>query len=127
LNKYSNNGHPNLRSWPENAVPVFDQPPAIASQIELKVVDLSTFTISSTSLLGHRGFTPSEKAFYLYLDVSHNLVGSGSEDCQGYIWDRQYKCLVAKLPHTACVNRYVSIVLFEKYFVVSFYFCHWRC
>jgi len=47
-----------------------DNSPAIANQIEMKIIDLETFTIKKQSLMGHVGFTPSEKAFYLYLDVS---------------------------------------------------------
>ena len=47
-----------------------DNSPAIASQIEMKIIDLETFTIQKQSLMGHVGFTTSEKAFYLYLDVS---------------------------------------------------------
>ena len=80
-----------------------DTPPAIASQIEMKIIDLETFTITDQSLMGHLGFTPSEKAFYLYLDVSEFFVGSGSEDMKGCVWDRHYKCILAKLPHTSCV------------------------
>ena len=60
----------NVRSWPKNSNPSMDTPPAIASQIEMKIIDLETFTITDQSLMGHLGFTPSEKAYYLYLDVS---------------------------------------------------------
>ena len=94
----------NVRSWPKNSNPSMDTPPAIASQIEMKIIDLETFTITDQSLMGHLGFTPSEKAFYLYLDVSEFFVGSGSEDMKGCVWDRHYKCILAKLPHTSCVN-----------------------
>ena len=47
-----------------------DNYPAIARQIEMKIIDLETFTIQEQSLMGHVGFTSSEKAFYLYVDVS---------------------------------------------------------
>jgi len=94
----------NVRSWPENCIPTMDNSPAIANQIEMKIIDLETFTIKKQSLMGHVGFTPSEKAFYLYLDVSAYFVGSGSEDKKGCVWDRHYQCIVAKLPHTDCVN-----------------------
>ena len=60
----------NVRSWPENSNPSMDTAPAIATQIEMKVIDLETFTIQKKSLSGHIGYTPSDKAFYLYLDVS---------------------------------------------------------
>lgn len=94
----------NVRSWPENAKPTMEQPPPISNQVELKVVDLKTLTMMDTTLVGHKGFTSSEGAFYLYIDVSTNLVTSGSEDGHGYLWDRHYTCNVAKLKHDACVN-----------------------
>ena len=53
---------------------------------------------------GHQGFTPTETAFYLYSDVSRDLVTSGSESGRGCIWDRTHGCLVASLQHDACVN-----------------------
>ena len=56
------------------------------------------------TLSGHRGFTPTEKAFYLYLDVSDDFVASGSEDCHGYIWEKNYGVLLARLSHKECVN-----------------------
>ena len=78
----------NVRSWPANCRPSMENAPCISSQIELRVIDLQTFTVRPETYLGHRGFTPSENAFYLYLDVSATWVGSGSEDNKGYIWDR---------------------------------------
>jgi len=94
----------NVRSWPKNCIPDMDDSPPIANQIHMKVIDLETFTIQKQSLMGHVGFTPSEKALYLYLDVSAYFVASGSEDKKGYVWDRHYGCIVAKLPHKECVN-----------------------
>ena len=35
-----------------------------------------------------RGFTDSMGAFYIYIDVSKDFVGSGSEDNLGRVWDR---------------------------------------
>lgn len=35
-----------------------------------------------------RGFTDSMGAFYIYIDVSKDFVGSGSEDERGRVWDR---------------------------------------
>ena len=53
---------------------------------------------------GHKGFTPTDKAFYLYLDVSKHFVGSGSEDAHGYIWEKHYGLPLARLAHAECVN-----------------------
>ena len=94
----------NVRCWPSQSVPTMDNPPCISNQIEMRVIDLETFQVKPQPLRGHVGVTPSEEAFYLYLDVSQNLVGSGSEDKKGYIWDRYYQCNVSKLEHNQCVN-----------------------
>ena len=94
----------NVRSWPENCVPDMHEPPPISRQIELKIICLATLTLLPTTLLGHQGYTASDSAFYLYLDVGPSLIGSGSEDKFGYIWDKYYGCLVAKLAHEQCVN-----------------------
>lgn len=94
----------NVRSWPENCKPSLEDPPCISNQIEMKVIDLETFSLKGRSLMGHLGYTPSENAFYLYLDISDELVASGSEDKKGYIFDRHYKCNTAKLEHQQCVN-----------------------
>ena len=95
----------NVRSWPENCVISNMEPPCISNQIELKTICLTTLSIiPNKTYSGHQGFTASEEAFYLYLDVSDNFVGSGSEDHFGNIWDRHYGCRVGKLAHDACVN-----------------------
>ena len=94
----------NVRSWPENCVPDMYEPPPISTQIELRIICLATLTLLPTSLLGHRGYTASDSAFYLYLDVGPSLIGSGSEDKFGYVWDKYYGCMVAKLAHEQCVN-----------------------
>lgn len=36
--------------------------------------------------------------------MSANLVGSGSEDSRGHLWDRRSGALVGRLQHDACVN-----------------------
>ena len=79
---------------PDNAVPSTEHPPPIASQIELQTVDLLTLSKVGKPLYGHLGYTPSEKAFYLYADVSENFVGSGSEDGRGCLWERHFGSLV---------------------------------
>lgn len=94
----------NVRSWPENCVPDMNEPPCISTQIELKTICLATLSLLPITYRGHQGFTASDSAFYLYLDISASLIGSGSEDKFGYIWDRYYGCLVGKLAHEQCVN-----------------------
>jgi F-box/WD-40 domain protein 5 len=94
----------NVRRWPANCKPNLLESPAIASEIELRVVDLQTLMLQDIVFTGHRGFTDSMGAFYIYIDVSDDFVGSGSEDTLGRIWDRYYGCLVSELDHSACVN-----------------------
>ena len=62
------------------------------------------FILYKKVLTGHKGYTPSEKAFYLYLDASKDFVASGSEDSNGYIWEKNYGILLTKLSHDECVN-----------------------
>jgi hypothetical protein len=97
---------------PDNAIPSPDQPPPISSQIELQTVDLLTLTRVGHPLVGHRGFTPSEKAFYLYADVSENFVGSGSEDGKGCLWDRHYGSLVLFEHEDDSKSLFIIVILF---------------
>ena len=94
----------NVRQWPEGARPHPDNPPPIAREIETRVVDLSNLAVSDLKYRGHKGFTDTTEAFYIYLDISEHLLCSGSEDGQGYIWDRQYGCQLATLRHQDVVN-----------------------
>ncbi|XP_023329717.1 F-box/WD repeat-containing protein 5 [Eurytemora carolleeae] len=94
----------NVRRWPENCEPNLLESPAIASEIELRVVDLENLTLMNTVYSGHKGFTDSMGAFYIYIDVSKDFVGSGSEDELLFYWSRYYGCLVSELEHSACVN-----------------------
>lgn len=95
----------NVRSWPENyVINIGMDPPCISNQIEIKVINLETIELTDTVYRGHIGYTPTEEAFYMYLDVSELLIGSGSEDKKGYIWDRHFKCNIAQLSHEQCVN-----------------------
>ena len=55
-------------------------------------------------LTGHKGYTPTEQAFYLYMDASKDFVASGSEDSNGYIWEKNYNVLLTRLGHNECVN-----------------------
>ena len=38
------------------------------------------------------------------MDASKDFVASGSEDSNGYIWEKNYGILLAKLGHDECVN-----------------------
>ncbi|KAM6431527.1 F-box/WD repeat-containing protein 5 isoform 2-T2 [Liasis olivaceus] len=95
----------NSRAWPEDCV-ISDplQPPPIAEEIELRVVDLKTMKEAKRALRAHRAYTPSEEFNFIFLDVSRDFVASGAEDRHGYIWDRHYDICLAKLQHDDVVN-----------------------
>eukprot|EP00088_Acartia_fossae_P066419 TRINITY_DN8233_c0_g2_i3.p1 TRINITY_DN8233_c0_g2~~TRINITY_DN8233_c0_g2_i3.p1 ORF type:complete len:513 (-),score=100.37 TRINITY_DN8233_c0_g2_i3:26-1564(-) len=94
----------NVRSWPENCVLSYDTSPVIAQQIEMRVVDLKTLTLLDKVYSGHKGFTSSFDAFYIYIDQAEDYVCSGSEDMAARIWDKYYGCVAAELKHTRCVS-----------------------
>ena len=48
-------------------------------------LSLSSFLLHSFLSIvytGHKGFTDSLEAFYIYLDTTDTMVASGSEDCR---------------------------------------------
>ena len=53
---------------------------------------------------GHKGYTDSTGAFYIYLDTNSSLVCSGSEDSAAYVWDRRFGCLLSRNTHDNVVN-----------------------
>lgn len=94
----------NVRRWPQGAQPHVGEPPPIAQEIEMVVIDLHTLKILPKTYTGHKGFTDSTGAFYIYLDTSPLLVSSGSEDYKARVWDRHWGCEIAALQHDQCVN-----------------------
>ncbi|XP_061460281.1 F-box/WD repeat-containing protein 5 isoform X2 [Rhineura floridana] len=98
----------NSRAWPQDCVisnPL--QPPPIAEEIDLRVLDLKTMQEARRALRGHRAYTPNNNFFFVFLDVSRDFVASGAEDRHGYIWDRHYNICLAKLQHNDVVNSVV--------------------
>ncbi|CAH1113862.1 unnamed protein product, partial [Psylliodes chrysocephalus] len=95
----------NSRSWPENYVisnPL--EPPPIAQEIDIHVIDLVTLKQVGTMLRAHKAFTPNNECFFIFLDVCNEYVASGAEDKHGYLWDRHYGTCLAKFPHQDVVN-----------------------
>ncbi|XP_066466580.1 F-box/WD repeat-containing protein 5 [Tiliqua scincoides] len=95
----------NSRAWPQDCI-ISDplQPPPIAEEIDLHVLDLKTMKEVKRALRAHRAYTPSGESFFIFLDVSRDFVASGAEDRHGYIWDRHYDICLAKLRHEDVVN-----------------------
>lgn len=105
----------NSRPWPKdyiisNAL----EPPPIAQEIDIHVIDLATLKRVGTMLRSHKAYTPNTECFFIFLDVCDNYVArydskfvfcsfqctkqgqctisvhifSGAEDSHAYIWDR---------------------------------------
>ncbi|KZC13589.1 F-box/WD repeat-containing protein 5 [Dufourea novaeangliae] len=95
----------NIRPWLKDYVitnPL--QPPPIAKEIDIHVIDLVTLEQVGFMSRAHRAYTSSNKCFFIFLDVCDEYVASGAEDKYGYLWDRYYGMCLAKLPHSDVVN-----------------------
>ncbi|XP_033750037.1 F-box/WD repeat-containing protein 5-like [Pecten maximus] len=73
--------------------------PDLSPSIEVRVIDLCTLKDTKLRYTGHKGFSPCTMCCFVFLDVSEDYVGSGSEDAKGYIWDRHYTTLLSTYQH----------------------------
>lgn len=95
----------NSRPWPVGYVITHPlDPPPIAQEIDIHVIDLVTLKEVGKMLRAHKAYTPNNECFFIFLDVCKEYVASGAEDKHGYLWDRHYGCCLAKFPHTDVVN-----------------------
>ncbi|XP_063698367.1 F-box/WD repeat-containing protein 5 [Culicoides brevitarsis] len=95
----------NCRPWPQNYVirnPL--EPPPIAQEIDIHVIDLVTFKKVGKMLRAHRAYTPNTDCFFIFLDVCDDYVASGAEDMHAYVWERYYGVWLAKYNHSDVVN-----------------------
>ncbi|XP_044268682.1 F-box/WD repeat-containing protein 5 [Tribolium madens] len=95
----------NSRSWPEGykiSNPL--DPPPIAQEIDIHVIDLVTLKQVGTMLRAHKAYTSNSECFFIFLDVCNQYVASGAEDKHGYLWDRHYGMCLVKFPHYDVVN-----------------------
>ncbi|BFF93438.1 F-box/WD repeat-containing protein 5 [Drosophila madeirensis] len=95
----------NTRPWPKNYVitnPL--EPPPIAQEIDIHVIDLMTLKRVGNMLRAHKAYTPSTECFFIFLDVCAEYVASGAEDQHAYLWDRYYGISLAKFKHSDVVN-----------------------
>ncbi|XP_022229345.2 F-box/WD repeat-containing protein 5 [Drosophila obscura] len=95
----------NTRPWPKNYVitnPL--EPPPIAQEIDIHVIDLMTLKRVGNMLRAHKAYTPSTECFFIFLDVCTEYVASGAEDQHAYLWDRYYGISLAKFKHSDVVN-----------------------
>lgn len=95
----------NSRQWPHNyTIHKVLEPPPIAQEIDIHVIDLQTLTEVGTIMRSHKAYTPNDECFFLFLDISDHYVASGAEDKHGYLWDRHYGVSLSRFPHTDVVN-----------------------
>ncbi|ESO88154.1 hypothetical protein LOTGIDRAFT_126606 [Lottia gigantea] len=73
--------------------------PLLSEDIEVRVIDLHTLTDTGIRYTGHKGLSPSTMCCFVFLHTSHDYVASGSEDSQGYLWDKHYRCLLSTFQH----------------------------
>lgn len=95
----------NSRPWPTGYIignPL--EPPPIAQEIDIHVIDLVTLKEVGRMLRAHKAYTPNNECFFIFLDVCEQYVASGAEDRHGYLWDRHYGVCLAKFPHSDVVN-----------------------
>ncbi|CAG5108873.1 Similar to Fbxw5: F-box/WD repeat-containing protein 5 (Mus musculus) [Cotesia congregata] len=95
----------NTRPWPRGYVitnPL--NPPPIAQEIDIHVIDLVTLKQVGTMLRAHKAYTSNNDCYFIFLDVCDEYVASGAEDKHGYLWDRHYGVCLAKFPHKDVVN-----------------------
>ncbi|XP_001357186.3 F-box/WD repeat-containing protein 5 [Drosophila pseudoobscura] len=95
----------NTRPWPKHYVitnPL--EPPPIAQEIDIHVIDLMTLKRVGNMLRAHKAYTPSTECFFIFLDVCEEYVASGAEDQHAYLWDRYYGISLAKFKHSDVVN-----------------------
>ncbi|KAM7353826.1 F-box and WD repeat domain containing 5 isoform 1-T2 [Cochliomyia hominivorax] len=95
----------NTRPWPENyIISNALEPPPIAQEIDIHVIDLMTLKRVGNMLRAHKAYTPSTECFFIFLDVCDDYVASGAEDMHAYLWDRYYGVSLAKYKHVDVVN-----------------------
>lgn len=65
----------NSRPWPEGyGITNPLEPPPIAQEIDIHVIDLTTLKQVGTMLRAHKAYTPNTECFFIFLDVSKQYV-----------------------------------------------------
>lgn len=65
----------NSRPWPKDYIisnPL--EPPPIAQEIDIHVIDLATLKKVGNMLRAHKAYTPNTECFFIFLDVCDNYV-----------------------------------------------------
>lgn len=64
----------NSRPWPSETKIIPLEPPPIAQEIDIHVIDLTTLKKVGTMLRAHKAYTPNTECFFIFLDVCDNYV-----------------------------------------------------
>jgi F-box/WD-40 domain protein 5 len=77
--------------------------PALSEKMEIHILKSSNLQVIQT-IQGHTGWS-QDCWYYILLDSSKQFIASGSEDNDGYVWDKASGLLAARLQgHSALVN-----------------------
>lgn len=71
----------NSRPWPRGYMiknPL--DPPPIAQEIDIHVIDLVTLKEVGTMLRAHKAYTPTNECFFIFLDVCNEYVARYSDE-----------------------------------------------
>lgn len=65
----------NSRPWPKDyVISNALEPPPIAQEIDIHVIDLTTLKKVGNMLRSHKAYTPNTECFFIFLDVCDNYV-----------------------------------------------------
>lgn len=114
--------------WPSNyVISNPHEPPPIARELNIQVIDLSTLEKVSHTFQTHKAYEPNVGSYYIFLDVCDNYLArfvlrhcikfrkliiifgflytcSGAEETYAYVWDRYYGIPLARNRHKDVVN-----------------------
>ncbi|KAL3282729.1 hypothetical protein HHI36_005900 [Cryptolaemus montrouzieri] len=98
-----------VRIWPEwehyNFYEQIDASPAVQNDISLTVIDLATLEIVGVTTNPIRKTYSTEPDYYfIYMDVSEDLVVSTGRGPNLHVWDRHFGIPAASLTHKDVVN-----------------------
>ncbi|KAK9872962.1 hypothetical protein WA026_020310 [Henosepilachna vigintioctopunctata] len=98
-----------IRRWPEwesyNFFDVMDPVPSVENDISLNVIDLVTLEIVGiTTHDAEEAYSSDADYYFVYMDLTEELVVSTGEGPNLHIWDRHYGIPLASLTHKDIVN-----------------------
>ncbi|XP_045472251.1 F-box/WD repeat-containing protein 5 [Harmonia axyridis] len=97
-----------IRRWPEwetyNFEDVVDPSPKVQSDIALNVIDMVTLEVVGVSAESNAAYSMEADYYFVYMDVTNELIVSTGDGPNLYVWDRHYGICLAKLNHKDITN-----------------------